>query len=58
MHIIFKLDDSLYVNPTFIQFGKKYPTNLLERMMKKDKTIRLYLPYRTVENASLFTKVT
>ena len=40
MNIIFKIEGALYINPTFIQYGKEFPTDLLEIMMQKDKTIR------------------
>mgnify|MGYP001167607822 FL=1 len=57
MYIVFKIDGALYINPTFIQFGKLFPTYLLEIMMKKDKTIRKYIPYKTALNIGYYKKV-
>ena len=46
MNIVFKIEGALYINPTFIQYGKEFPTDLLEIMMQKDKAIRKYVPFK------------
>ena len=57
MNIVFKIEGALYINPTFIQYGKEFPTDLLEIMMQKDKTIRKYVPFKTARNMSYYKRV-
>ena len=43
-NILFRIIDSYYINPTFIQYGAKFPVEIAEEMMFHDKEFRNWVP--------------
>ena len=57
LYIFFKIKGELYLNPSFISFGKIFRTPYLDVMLEKDKNLRSYIPKNVLENVNDFKKV-
>ena len=55
--VIIKIKGELYMNPTFVSFGKLYNVPIISEMIKEDNKLNKYIPLETLKNINTFKKV-
>ena len=56
-YIVFKIKGDLYMNPSFVSFGRFYMIPIIGEMLKKDNKLYKYIPNHILQNMNDFKKV-